>query len=126
MRIAIPCNFPGGLEAEISEHFGECEIFTFIDIDPKRPIEGNLKIHLMENSNHLNCGTLLLRLKKAGIDMIIVKKIGKDALEIIKKEQVPIYSGNGTVLKIIDDFQKNQLGKLTQSNICNGKNPNLH
>ena len=121
MRIAIPCNSPGGLEANVSDHFGECDIFTLIDTDLKAPIEANANVQLMKNVTHLNCGTLLLRLKKAGIDTLIVKQLGKKALKIIENEQFPTYTGSGTVLQILDDFRKNKLKKVTQFNVCPGK-----
>ena len=121
MRIAIPCNSPGGLEANVSDHFGECDIFTIIDTDLKGPIEANANVHLMENDTHLNCGILFLRLKKAGIDLLLIKQLGKKALQIIQNEQFPTYVGNGTVLQILDDFRKNKLKEVSQFNVCPGK-----
>lgn len=39
MRIAIPTNSPGGLDADRSDHFGHCDIFAMVDIDEKMQIK---------------------------------------------------------------------------------------
>ncbi len=123
-RIVIPTEFPGGLKAKISNHFGECDIFTLIEIDPKEYPLKPPKVRLIKSGNHLNCGILILRLKKAGTNIIIVNKIGLNALEIIKKEHIPIFAGKGTVLHVIENFCSNQLKQISKTNICLGKEHN--
>ena len=39
MRIAIPTNNPGGLEASRSDHFGHCEVFTIVSLAADKSIE---------------------------------------------------------------------------------------
>lgn len=121
MKIAIPTEYPGGLEAKISNHFGECDVFTVVEIDPKQTDFKNTKVILIKSRNHLNCGALLLRLRKAGTNVIIVKKIGSNALEIIELEKIPIYAADGTVLQVLDKFRSNQLDQISKANICLGK-----
>lgn len=36
MKIAIPSNSPGGLEADRSDHFGHCDVFTIVDLDAEK------------------------------------------------------------------------------------------
>ena len=38
MRIAIPTNNPGGMEATRSEHFGHCDVFTLVEVDAENNI----------------------------------------------------------------------------------------
>ena len=121
MYIASPCNAPGGLEAEVSNHFGECDVFTVIDIDTKNPNLDEANVKLIENPDHLNCGMVILRLQKAGIDVIILNKLGYDALQIIQKENIPLYAGKGTVQEVLKQFLKNQLQEVTAANLCEGK-----
>ena len=122
MYIAIPCNAPGGLEAEVSNHFGECDVFTVIDIDTKNPNFDESNVKLIENPDHLNCGMVILRLQKAGTNVIILNKLGHSALQILQKEDIPLYAGTGTVQEVLKQFLKNQLQKVTAAaNLCEGK-----
>ena len=36
MIVAVPSNAPGGLDAEMSGHFGHCDVFTLITLDQGR------------------------------------------------------------------------------------------
>ncbi len=40
MRIAIPTNIPVGVEANRSEHFGKCDLFTVIELDGDNEFSG--------------------------------------------------------------------------------------
>ena len=31
--VAVPSCAPGGIDAQISEHFGHCDLFTLVEID---------------------------------------------------------------------------------------------
>lgn len=33
VKIAIPSDQPGGLEARVSEHFGHCDLYTIVEVD---------------------------------------------------------------------------------------------
>ena len=120
MRIAIPCNHPGGLEAKISHHFGECDSFTVVELEKENPTIEGCKVQLIENRDHLLCGTVILRLRKAGIDTIIINKIGEQALKLVEDEGIPIYAGSGTPQQAIQDFIADRLKKVTLENICYG------
>ncbi len=121
MYIAIPCNSPGGLEALVSNHFGECDLFTVVDIDPKTPDINESNVQLIDNPDHLNCGMVILRLKKVGAEAIILNKIGRTALEILQKENIPLYAGHGIVQDVLKQFTANQLQEVSDANICAGK-----
>ena len=121
MNIAIPCNAPGGLEAEVSNHFGECDIFTVINLDIKNPQFDESNVKLIENPGHLNCGMVILRLQKVGTDVIILNQLGHNALHILQKENIPLFVGSGTVQQVLKQFVKNELHKVTAANLCEGK-----
>ncbi len=120
MRLTIPCNSPGGLKSEISKHFGECDVFTVIEIEPPDIQLNALKVDLLENKDHLNCGSLIFRLKSIGTDAVIVNRISDRPFELLQKENIPIYWGEGIVQNIIEEFCKNNLSQITQANLCQG------
>ncbi|MHA1129387.1 MAG: NifB/NifX family molybdenum-iron cluster-binding protein [Candidatus Helarchaeota archaeon] len=120
MRLTIPCKAPGGLDSEISEHFGDCDVFTVIDIDLSPHQFKILKVQVIKNRAHLNCGSLVLRLKKLGTDVAIVNRISPRILELLEHEQISTYVGKGIVQQVVKDFCKNRLGRLTPENICYG------
>lgn len=49
MRIAIPTNNPGGMEAARSDHFGHCDVFTLVDVDAENNVTG---VELMPVPEH--------------------------------------------------------------------------
>ncbi|MHA1648931.1 MAG: NifB/NifX family molybdenum-iron cluster-binding protein [Candidatus Helarchaeota archaeon] len=118
MRIAIATDFPGGLNAKVSSHFGECDIFTIVEIVPKNYGYGINKVELIPNKDHLNCGIPILKLKKAGANIVIVQQIGKRPFEILQKEKIPVYIGNGIVRQVIQNYFENRLFQATTENIC--------
>jgi predicted Fe-Mo cluster-binding NifX family protein len=120
MRLTIPCNSPGGLRSEVSKHFGECDVFTIIEIDPSDTQLISLRVDLLENKDHLNCGSLIFRLKSIGTDAVIVSRISDRPFELLQKENISIYAGEGIVRNVIERFCKNNLFELTQANICPG------
>lgn len=121
MRIAFPTNSPGGLEAVLSEHFGDCDLFTIVDLDPTLPNMNATNIQLHENTDHINCGIPILRLQRAGVELIILHKIGPLPLEILQKENIPLLAGQGTVREVLQQFYENRLRPVTTANICAGK-----
>ncbi len=40
MRIGIPSDRPGGLDAGVSAHFGHCDLFTAVEIKGRPSQEG--------------------------------------------------------------------------------------
>lgn len=55
IRIAIPTNSPGGFEAERSDHFGHCDIFTLLDVDDSKEIKN---VTTIQNSDHEASGVM--------------------------------------------------------------------
>ena len=51
---------------------------------------------------------------------VIVNRISDRPFELLQKENIPIFWGEGTVQNIIEKFCKNNLSKITQANLCQG------
>ncbi len=72
--IAIPTNAPGGLAGTISDHFGQCKIFTLIEITNGTII--NVKTLANEPHHSGGCRVLVTFLQDQGIDTIIAAGMG--------------------------------------------------
>jgi predicted Fe-Mo cluster-binding NifX family protein len=75
MRVAIPSNTPGGLEAKRSEHFGHCDLFTVVNLDDNN---GIVSVETLENTGHEAGGCMLpvQVLHAAKVDAIVVAGMG--------------------------------------------------
>jgi FKBP-type peptidyl-prolyl cis-trans isomerase 2/predicted Fe-Mo cluster-binding NifX family protein len=74
MLIAIPSDAPGGLDAQISEHFGHCEAFTLVQVENGR-IGG---VTVVENTGHDQGGCLVpvRLLQQHSVDTLLVGGMG--------------------------------------------------
>jgi predicted Fe-Mo cluster-binding NifX family protein len=89
MRLAVPSNSPGGLEAGRSDHFGHCDIFTVIDID-----SGSVKdVATVANQAHDagGCMVPVQLLKDNGVDAIVVGGIGARPLQGFNEVGIAVY-----------------------------------
>ena len=78
MLIAVPSDAPGGLEANISEHFGRCDVFTLVAVEDQEVGE----VTLIENGGHEEGGCLapVTLLKEKGAAAMITGGMGRRPL----------------------------------------------
>ena len=76
MRIAIPTNSPGVLDAERSGHWDHCDIFTMIEFAEQKAI---IALTTVQNGDHEagGCTVPVKTLQDAVAEAIIVGGIGK-------------------------------------------------
>lgn len=101
MRIAIPSNRPGGLEATVSPHFGRCEVFTLVEIK-----DGKIaKVEVMENQGvHSGYGqTPAEILASRGVDAILAQGMGPKAMQLFAQRGIAVYM---TSAKTVDEAVK--------------------
>jgi predicted Fe-Mo cluster-binding NifX family protein len=87
--LAIPSNNPGGLEAEISEHFGHCDLFTLVDIQ-----EGKVaSVDTVSNVEHGAGGCMepVKLLKDQGVQAIVVGGIGARPMQAFAEVSIDVY-----------------------------------
>ncbi len=123
MRIAIPTNSPGGLDADRSEHFGHCDIFTMVDIDEKKEI---IDVSIIKNGDHEagGCMVPVKILQDAGAEAIIVGGMGARPMRGFTDAGIAVYfadrSSMKTVQQVVRGLTADQLPIMHADQVCKG------
>lgn len=123
MRIAIPTNSPGGLQAQRSDHFGHCDIFTLVDIDDKQQIKD---VTIIKNGDHEVGGCLVpvKILQDAGAEAIIVGGMGARPMRGFADVGITVYFADRgrltTVQDVVDGLTTNALPVMHADQVCKG------
>ncbi|HEC99420.1 MAG TPA: dinitrogenase iron-molybdenum cofactor biosynthesis protein [Proteobacteria bacterium] len=120
VKIAVPSNFPGGLEAGLSGHFGHCDVYTVATI-------AETKIHDVEvipNHGHEPgaCLAPVMLLARNGVQGIISGGMGMRPLLGFKQAgiRVFLYREGGQVKDALAALQANRLPEFTDQHTCAG------
>lgn len=123
MRIAIPTDNPGGLEANVSGHFGHCEVFTIINLSSDKMVEA---VEVIANGGHEagGCMTPVKLLNDADVKAIVVGGMGARPMQGFAQAGIDVYfSVQGTVQNVqsvVDKFTNNQLPLMHADQVCKG------
>ncbi len=123
MRVAVPTNNPGGLEAERSDHFGHCDIFTVLNLSEDFTINDVEKI---ENGEHEagGCMVPVKVLSDAGVEAIVVGGMGARPMQGFVQAGIKVYFANvatiKTVKEVAEGFSQNMLPLMTADQVCKG------
>ena len=99
--LAVPSNTPGGLDAEISEHFGHCELFTLINIQ-----EGKVaSVDTVANVEHGAGGCMepVQLLKDQGVQAIVVGGMGARPMQALAEVNIDVYFAEKNSLKKVQE-----------------------
>lgn len=115
MRIGIPSDRPGGLDAGVSAHFGHCDLFTAVEI------EGDQikKVWTIDNDGEHNCMIPVRKMADAGIDAVLIGGIGRRPLMEFKNVGIKVFVGAaGTVKDVLANYMNNGLMEATVQDAC--------
>lgn len=89
MRVAIPSNSPGGLDAKISPHFGRCDVFTVVEIKEGKVAD----VCVIKNqSSHFGFEkTPAEILASSKVDAILTQGMGPKALQLFANCGIAVY-----------------------------------
>ena len=99
--LAVPSDTPGGLEAEISEHFGHCDLFTLINIQ-----EGNVtSVDTVANVEHGAGGCMepVMLLKDQGVEAIVAGGMGARPMQALAEANIDVYFAEKNSLKKVQE-----------------------
>jgi len=114
MRIVIPTNNKQGLTAQVAEHFGRCESYTFLN-------EKGEVLEIIDNLSEHGIGQGLPPelMKKHGADVLLCKSLGPKALNLCRDLGIEVYVFEAKTAKEIFEMWKNNKLKLaTKEDAC--------
>jgi len=89
MLIAVPSNKPGGLTADISEHFGHCDVFTLVKIAAGM-IDSAKTLEAGEHESG-GCMNPVQLLKEAGVDAVVCAGMGMRPLQGMQQVGIQVF-----------------------------------
>jgi predicted Fe-Mo cluster-binding NifX family protein len=117
IRIAVPSEAPGGLQASRSGHFGRCECFTMVDL-----IDGEIgEVEVLANAPHTEGGCMapVLVLAEHNVDAIVVDGIGGRPLMGFNQVGIAVHAGVGAdVQSTVHAFIEGGLPEVGFENAC--------
>jgi len=107
MIIAIPVLENKGKNSVISEHFGHAPFFAFVEIDEKEIKSIEIEANPYEEHGP---GVIPKYVKSKGAETIIVRGIGRRAIESFKELGIRVIRGaQGTIEDIINSYVSGNL-----------------
>jgi predicted Fe-Mo cluster-binding NifX family protein len=120
MRIAVPSEQPGGLEADISAHFGHCACFTIIDTDDDAVKE----VSILPNMPHGQGGCMapVTYLKQHGVDRLVAGGMGMRPLMGFQQVGIEVHyhEGAATVSDAVGLLLAGQARAFGPAQACGG------
>ncbi|SDO79617.1 NifB/NifX family molybdenum-iron cluster-binding protein [Desulforhopalus singaporensis] len=123
MLIAIPSDNPGGMEAQRSDHFGHCDVFTLVELDDSKEVKS---VVTLQNGEHQagGCMVPVALLKNAGVDAIVVGGIGARPMQGFANEGIAVYFADRnsirTVAQAATSFAAGRLPVMHPEQVCKG------
>lgn len=120
MRVAIPSDAPGGLDAPVSEHFGHCDVFTLVDIDDGK----TGTVTLLDNDGHEQGGCMapVMFLKKENVEALLAGGMGMRPLSGFQQVGITVYTKEdaSTVRDAIQLFIDGKCQEFGPAQTCGG------
>ena len=120
MKVAIPSINPGGLEAQISPHFGHCDVFTLVDVD--NGTVGSVSTVASVPHEQGGCMAPVNFLASQGVNILIAGGMGMRPLMGFNQVGIDVYhnAGLGIVGQVVSALAEGKLQKFGQEHTCGG------
>lgn len=118
--LAIPSNLPGGLEAEKSNHFGHCEIYTLVTLD-NGAVQSVSTLEAVPHSEG-GCFAAVQHLHANGVTALAAGGMGMRPLMGFADLGIAVYRSveETTVSQVVEAFLKGKLPVFQLDNACQG------
>ena len=120
MIIAIPSKNPGGLNAEVSNHFGHCEAYTLVTLADNTTQD----ITILPNGGHAQGGCMapVMQLKNAGVNALIAGGMGMRPLAGFQQVGIDVYYSEKvtTVEEALQLVTSGVARKFGPAQVCGG------
>ena len=118
IRLAVPSETPGGLDAARSGHFGRSPSFTLVDL-----VNGEIAaVDFVENAPHVQGGCMspVLTLGENLVDAVIVAGIGQRPLLACVQAGIRVFAGEdrADVRSAVEAFVEMELSPVGPDATC--------
>ena len=126
MIVAVPSNAPGGLDAQLSGHFGHCDVFTLVTLE-----DGKIdSVALQANPPHEQGGCLapVTLLAQCQVKALIAGGMGMRPLMGFNSAGIDVFFNGGLerVDHAVAAFAQGKLPRFTQDDTCGGGGDHHH
>jgi len=123
MRIAIPTNNPGGMQAGRSDHFGHCDVFTIVELNADNSIKTVETIPTPQHGSG-GCMVPVNTLSSARVNAIVVGGIGARPLQGFNQVGISVYWADRNSIPdagaVIEHFVAGKLPVMQADQACGG------
>ena len=118
--VAVPSDQPGGLDAQVGQHFGHCDLYTVVEI-----VDNEIKaVGTLPNVPHQQGGCMapVNHLAQHKVTALIAGGMGMRPLMGFKQVGIDVYHGGNapSVGMAIQAFLQGALPMFSQENTCGG------
>lgn len=111
MRIGITLDENGGLDAEVSSHFGQCKYFLIVDIENGKVT--NVQTVPNPSSHGGGACTAADAIAKYSVSHMITGGMGMNAQQKFENAGITVRGFTGKAKEALDSLLKNELGGLS-------------
>ncbi len=120
VRIAIPSELPGGLDAAVGQHFGHCDIYTIVHLN-----DGSIEtVETLPNIPHEHGGCMapVNHLASNGVQVLIAGGMGMRPLQGFHQVGISVFYGASapSVGAAVNTFATGGLQQFLPQNTCGG------
>jgi len=119
-RIAVPSIENGGLDGVRAGHFGQCDVFTLIDVK-----DGNIEtVSTLQNQEHVQGGCMVPvnLLAQNNVNALIVGGIGMRPLMGFNQVGIAVYyeAERQEIKPVVEDLISGKLNIIGNDQVCGG------
>jgi predicted Fe-Mo cluster-binding NifX family protein len=120
IRVAVPSNGEGGIDAPRSAHFGHADSFTIVDIADGAIVSGTSFVNPPHSQG--GCGLTVAGLAEQGVSVAIVAGMGGGPLSAMNRVGIAAYHDDQspTPRAAVEAFLGGGLAAFGGSNVCAG------
>jgi len=119
-KIAIPSSLPGGLGAQLGQHFGHCDLFTLVDVEDGKVAS----VTTMENAPHEHGGCMapVQALRAAKVKAMLAGGMGMRPLAGFNQAGIRVFyvAHCTTVQQAVQGYLDNALQEFSSDFTCQG------
>jgi predicted Fe-Mo cluster-binding NifX family protein len=116
MKVCIPTMEKGGMDDELSEHFGGAPTFTIIDTETK-----DVKVFPNESDHFGGAGKPPEKINSMGAQVVICRGMGPKAMIMLRDFGIDVFIGStGNARNAFEMYSSGKLQKASVQNACQG------